>query len=131
MKWHTSTSPGFSRSPARCWPFRHVPARTSNTPTQTGRKLQIHMHTASQLPMTCTLSQAHQAPLKGSRFETDTPLGSTTKQKRECEGNRGRDGGGADISQQKLSLHTEPALRCCKMWLPDSLATIFEPPPLA
>lgn len=38
--------------------------------------------------------------------------------------------GGGDISQQKLSLHTEHALKCCKMWLPDSLATIFAPPPL-
>ena len=46
-----------------------------------GNKLHRHLHTASQLPMTRTLSQAHWAPLKGSHFETDTPLGSGAKPK--------------------------------------------------
>lgn len=55
----------------------HTHKQRTHTPTHT---LHIHIHITSQLPRTWTLSQAHWAPLKGSHFETDTPLGSGAKQ---------------------------------------------------
>lgn len=65
---------GASRSRAWSW--------TSHT--QATRTHFHFRHTSSQVPVTQTLLWAHWAPLKGSRFETDTPTGCGAKQKAVC-----------------------------------------------